>query len=178
MWRGLNAAPIFWVLPWYARSDCLVRNCIQILLKCATVLTIFGFWCAAQDAPKYYKLSTWGIRVVRAFSRKVEDGADAVELISPDFERIPDFEGKLAGLIESIVEHKQVSSVELQVCGAVNQYLHFLDRQLTLTFPGNPSWCHGMIEFFLPPKMQLLPTFSQWRRHNRKNCLSNLHYRF
>jgi hypothetical protein len=73
---------------------------------------------------------------IERIQRKVEDGADAVELIRPDFERIPDFERKLAGLIESCVEHKQVSSLELQVCGGVNQSLHFLD--LHLLFQGTP----------------------------------------
>jgi len=75
--------------------------------------------------------------------RKVADGAQAVQLIHPDFERIPDFERKLAGLIESCVEHPQVSSLELQVCCDFYRSFKFIDCQLTLMFPGNPSWRYG-----------------------------------
>jgi len=56
---------------------------------------------------------------IDVLKRRVAEGADAVQLIRPDFERIPDFDKKLASLIESCVEHEQVSSVELQVCGVL-----------------------------------------------------------
>ena len=56
---------------------------------------------------------------IDVLKRRVANGAEAVQLIRPDFERIPDFERKLASLIESCVEHEQVSSVELQVCCCV-----------------------------------------------------------
>jgi hypothetical protein len=56
---------------------------------------------------------------IDVLKRRVAEGADAVQLIRPDFERIPDFEKKLATLIESCVEHEQVSSVELQVYGVL-----------------------------------------------------------
>ena len=78
---------------------------------------------------------------IDVLKRRVEDGAEAVQLIRPDFERIPDFEQKLASLIDSCVEHEQVSSLELQVCCCAN--LKILTRQLTLFVTGNPSWRFG-----------------------------------
>ena len=57
---------------------------------------------------------------IEVLKRKVAYGATAVQLIRPDFERIPDFERKLTDLIESCVEHEQVSSLELQVCASVH----------------------------------------------------------
>ena len=80
---------------------------------------------------------------IEILKRRVAQGAEDVQLIRPDFEKISNFETKLAELIDSCIEHEQVSSVELQVCGGVYQSLEFLDRQLTLIFAGNPSRRYG-----------------------------------
>ena len=77
---------------------------------------------------------------IEILKRRVAQGAEDVQLIRPDFERISNFETKLADLIDAC---EQVSSVELQVCGGVYQSLEFLDRQLTLIFAGNLSRHHG-----------------------------------
>ena len=55
------------------------------------------------------------ISELEVLQRRVAHGAEAVQLIRPDFERIPNFESRLTKLIDTCVEHKQVSSVELQV---------------------------------------------------------------
>ena len=52
-------------------------------------------------------------RIVQKF--RVAHGAESVQLIRPDFEKIPNFESRLAKLIDTCVVHEQVSSVELQV---------------------------------------------------------------
>ena len=55
------------------------------------------------------------ISELEVLQRRVAHGAESVQLIRPDFEKIPNFESRLAKLIDTCVVHEQVSSVELQV---------------------------------------------------------------
>ena len=127
---------------------------------------VHDLWCNFHDeypvfAPKEKQeefvvrtMRKWRLGPVKELRRRVAceiemlkiqvaQGAEAVQLIRPDFERIRNFETKLAELIDYCVEYEQVTSIELQVCGGVYQSLEFLDRQLTLIFAGNPSRRYG-----------------------------------
>ena len=89
----------------------------DVMVKTMCVWNTLYFRSIPTPKRERRRMSSCAIEVLK---RKIAEGATAVQLIRPDFERIPDFERKLTGLIESCVKHEQVSSLELQVCACVH----------------------------------------------------------
>jgi hypothetical protein len=107
---------MIWVHLWYAatarlfskelRSSQRKTNFVQ-MCNSPDYFVCFA-WCAAQDAPKYYKLPTGGVRVVPAFSQ-----------VSYDW-----FEGRSAGIHFSTKWFQLVAGVLLQTSRR-NNFLKF-----------------------------------------------------